>query len=182
MLELIERGQVFNSGATSISLTINPRGGNIVGRRMWYTSPGTGSIIVYRPRTKMLANAAVSADTTLVVKTDASGYVEGAVISTNDKVLVQNPTTGAWVLAAVSSVAAVSSSTVSLGLGTAVTCSAAQVVYLVRAADIVTLVTGTETKTDLDYWFIGMGREMPVHIVMAATGTNYLATTFDVER
>jgi hypothetical protein len=65
----------------------------------------------------MVANAAVSAATTLVVKTDASGYIGGAVISTSDMILVFNTTTKAWVYSTISSVAAVSSSTVSLGLG-----------------------------------------------------------------
>jgi hypothetical protein len=179
----------YASGTNSAAVVIPPCNGHIVGRRSWYTSPGAGTIVLNRARSWLKANAAVSAGTTLVAKTDAAGKIDGAVFTTSDYLLVQNPTTLAWVLSLISSVAAVTvvdatknMGTVSLTIGTAVTCSADQPIYLVRSADIVSLTTGTETIRDLDNWFTSAAPERPIHVILSATGTCKLSVTYDVER
>jgi hypothetical protein len=174
-------GQKYGTGSGTAAVLIPPGNGLIVGRRGWYTSAAAGTLVVYPARFAMVANAAVSAATTLVVKTDASGYIGGAVISTSDMILVFNTTTKAWVYSTISSVAAVSSSTVSLGLGSAISITAGGTVYLVRAADIVTLTTGTETVKDLDYWFTGVQAGMPVYLLLTATGTDLLSTVYEYQ-
>jgi hypothetical protein len=180
-MKVIAKGQVYGTGSGTAAVTVPAGNGLVVGRRAWYTSPAAGTIGIYRPRTRFAANAAVTATTTLVAKSDANGYVDGAVFTTNDYLLVSNPTTGAWVLSKISAVAAVSSSTVSLTIATAVTCSADQEIYLVRAADIVSVVTGTETNYDMDNWFVGRARGMPVYILLTASGTCHMATTYQIE-
>lgn len=179
-MNIIQRGQVYGTGTNSAAITMGPFTGLIVGRNGWYTSPGAGTITLYRPRSVALANAAVTSGTTLVIKTDSAGKVDGSVLTTNDYVLCCKD--GTWYLSSISSVAAVSSSTVSLGLGSAVTVAALGSVYICRAADIVALVTGTETVNKLEYWFVAAAVNYPVHAVLAATGTCRLSTTFDVER
>lgn len=179
MREVIDRGMAANSGATSISLTLGPAVGFIVARSMWFDSPAAGTITVYRPRQKAIANAAVSGSATLVVKTDASGYIGGAVLTTSDLVLVCSSTGTTWTLQTISNVAAVSSSTVTLTLGGTITCAALDTIYIIRAADVVTFVTADETKT-VEYAFNGYDG-MPVHLVMAATGTNTISVAYDVE-
>jgi hypothetical protein len=189
MREVVDRGQKYATGTNTAAVVIPPTNGNIVGRRSWYTSPDAGTIVLNRARSKMLANAAVSGSTALVIKTDVAGKVDGAVVSTSDYVLVQNPTTGAWVLSTVTNVAAVTvvstpnnTGTVALTLGTAVTCSAEGPVYLVRSADIVSLTTAAETLKDLDFWFASVASERPIHVILSATGTCKLAVCWDVER
>lgn len=172
-------GMDYATGSGTAALTISPCGPNsqVVARLLSFDSPAAGTLDFYRASMVALANAAVSAGTTLVVKTNASGYVrDGAVLTTNDKVLVQNPTTKAWVLSAISSVASVSSSTVSLGLGTSITCAADGPIYLVRSADIVSTVVGDET-TRLDYAFSSYPN-MPVYVLQTATGANKVAVSW----
>lgn len=164
-------GTFYGAGTNTASATIPAQSSGLVRvMRIGWDSPGAGTLVIYRARELAKANAAVSADTTLVVKTDASGYVGGAVLTTNDYVLVSNPTTGAYVLSQISAVAAVSSSTVSLTLGTAITCSANQTIWIIRAADILTLTTAAESVRDLYDFVIGY-QGYPIHFVLAATGT-----------
>lgn len=181
-MKVIDKGQVFSTAATSTAVTIPAGEGLVVGRHTWYTSPAAGTITVYRPRSMAVANAAVAADTALVVKTDAAGKIDGAVATTNDYILALDPSTGAAVLSKISTVAAVSSSTVALTMATALTCTASQVLYLIRAADIVVVTTAAATVNDMDNWFVGKGFRMPVHIVMAATGTNLIAVCYQIEQ
>jgi len=167
----MKRGMKYGTGTNTASLTIPEGHGQVVCESLWYTSPGAGTLVIYRVKQKATANAAVAADTALVIDTDSAGKVGGAVLTTSDYVLVfDSGGTGGWQLSAVSAVAAVSSSTVSLTLGTAITCAAGDSVFVCRAADIVTMVTATETQKDIRNAFNGF-RAMPVHAVLAATGT-----------
>ena len=179
-MEVLQRTMAAGGGTNSASATIGPFNETPVARNLWFTSPGTGTLVIYRAGQKALANAAVVAATTLVIKTDASGYVGGSALTTSDYVLVMNSATGTWYLASISSVAAVSSSTVSLGLGSAISCAADDLIYIVRAADIVTFVTGTETVSNLQYAFNGY-RGYPIRVVLTATGTCRFGVAVDVE-
>lgn len=169
-----------NSGSNSATVTIPPQDGVIVGRKINFTSPAAGTLTIYCAQSTATANAAVAADTTLVIDTDSNGYVDGAVLTTNDYVLVFHPTTGAATLSAISAVGAVSSSTVSLTLGTAITCSADDKIFIVRAAGIATHTTADETQ-DYEYFYAGIAPKMPVHLVLAATGTCRLSTFVQVK-
>jgi len=170
-----------NSGTNSATVTIPPQDGLVVGRQVTFTSPGAGTLTIYCAQSQVIANAAVSAGTTLVIDTDSNGYVDGAVLTTNDYVLVFHPTTGAATLSAISVVGSVSSSTVSLTLGTAITCSEDDKIYVVRAAGIETHTVAAETVRGLDYFYAGMAPKMPVHMVLAATGTCRLSTFVQVK-
>jgi len=180
-MNVIDRGMEYATGTDTCSLTVAEYLGQIVARQLWYTSPAAGTITVYRPKQKTTANAAVAASTALTIDTTALGYVGGAVLTTNDYVLVfDSGGSGGWQLSAISVVGTVSSSTVALTLGTAITCAASDTIYVVRAADIVTLVTANETTTQ-EYAFNSY-RKYPVHAVLAATGTCRISVSYDVEQ
>lgn len=166
------KGMFYNDGTNSASATIPGGNGQVACLRLGYTSPGAGTLKVYRPNDATYANAAVSNSTALTIRTDANGYVGGRVLTTSDVVLVCNSgsTGNAWYLSTISAVAAVSSSTVALTLGSAIYCAAGDKVCVCRAADIVTMVTAAETVADLYDGFYGFPAS-PVHLVLAATGT-----------
>lgn len=181
-MNVVKRGMAYDDGTNSAAVTIGPENGAIVARSVWYTSPGAGTLKIYRakPAHDTEANAAVSASTTLVIDTDANGYVGGSVVTTNDYVLVFDSSGNGPQLRSISNVGAVSSSTVTLTLGAALTCAADDKVYIVRQADIVTLVTANETAKDLQQVFNGY-RNSPVHALLEATGTCRLSVAYDVE-
>jgi len=183
-MRVIKKGTFYGTGSGSAAATIPQQSGQIVCRRLGYTSAAAGTLDFYLARARSKANAAVSADTTLVVKTDSNGYFPGesTVMTTNDYVLVSNSTAGGTVftLSAISAVAAVSSSTVSLTLATAVTCLANDPVFLIRAADIISTTTAEETVRDEYDAFAGY-RQMPVHILLTATGTDKVSGVYHVE-
>lgn len=176
-----EKGMFFASGTDTAAVTIPPSIGQIVCTRLGWDGPAAGTLGIYRPDVKGRANAAVSAASTLVIKTDAAGYVEGFTPTTDDYVLVQNSTSGgtAWYLQKISSVAAVSSSTRSLGLAGNVTCLADDFVYICRAANIVTMAVASESVRNLYDAFCSF-RGHPVHLLQAATGANRVFGSFDV--
>jgi hypothetical protein len=146
---------------------------------MWYTSPAIGTLKVYRASQKTKANAAVAASATLIVKTDAAGKVAGAVITTNDYVLVHDGS-GSYQLRGINTVGTVSSETVELTLASAITCSALERVYIVRAADIATLATAAETQKDLRYVF-NTFPGFPASVLLEATGTCRMSVSYDTE-
>jgi hypothetical protein len=178
-MKVIARGMAYGAGSGTAALTI-PRGnGMVVARQLYYDCPATGTLVFYRPRYETTAHAAVSATTTLVIHTDASGHIGGAVLTTSDYVLVSSTTSDGYQLSSISSVAAVSSSTVSLGLGSSITCAILNPIYIIRAADICTVVTGDET-TRVEMAFNGIDM-MPVHVLQTATGNNKISVAYDIE-
>lgn len=178
-MKIVDRNMAFGTGSGSASLTLPPRNGISTARHLWYTSAAAGTIKLYRAKQKTTAHAAVSASTALTIHTDEAGKVNGAVLTTSDYVLVCSSNSTVWQLQSISAVAAVSSSTVALTLGGNVTCAALDAIYIVRAADIVTLTTGTETAK-AEYVFNSY-RQMPVHVLLTAAGTDYISVSVDVE-
>lgn len=174
----------FGTGSGTASVTIPQESGQIVCQRLGWDSAATGTLVIYRGSYRCKANAAVAADTTLVIKTDAAGKVEGYTPTTSDYVLVNNSTSGAtrWYLASISSVAAVSSSTRSLGLGGAVTCAADDAIFIVSNSlgDIISMATAAESVRDIYYAFCSR-RGMPVHLLLTATGTDRIFGMYTVQ-
>jgi len=137
---------------------------------LWYTSPAAGTLEIFRARSKTTAYAAAAASQTLVIDTDASGYVGGAVLTTDDFVLVSDTTgTGFQYSAAITNVAAVSSNTVTLTLTNTVTCAAGDTIFVVRVADVVSLTTANETAQNLAHVFSSY-LQMPLYVLLSATG------------
>ena len=179
-MKIIKRDMFYATGSGSAAVFLPQDNGQIVCRSMWYTSAAAGTLKFYRARQSATANAAVSASTTLVVKTTVLGYVGGAVLTTNDFVLVESSANG-WQYRTIATVAGVSSSTVSLILGSAITCAAGETIHIVRAADVVSATTGTETQRDLRYVFNGF-LNRPVYVLLTAAGTDLLSIAVDYER
>ena len=177
----IRRNMFADSDTNSASATLDCGNGQVVGRTLSYTSPGAGTLNVYRPKQKTTANAACTNSTALTVKTDAAGKIGGAVITTNDYVLVCNTNASGnlFYLQTISNVASVSSGTVALTLGGNVYAAANDRVYIVRAADIPSFTVGAETKVELHDMFVGYPN-MPVHLVLAATGTCLISGVYEI--
>jgi len=174
-------GMFYGTGSGTAKATIGAEVGQIVCARMAYTSAAAGTLVIYRPDIAARANAAVSASATLVIKTDATGYVEGYTPTTSDYVLVGNSTTSGttWYLQSISSVAGVSSSTRSLGLGGNIYCAADDFVFICKAANLVSITTGTETVNQIYDAFVGF-KNMPVHVLLTATGTDMVSGKYEV--
>lgn len=181
MRNVVERGQVYGTGTNTAGVVIPTGNGQIVANSVWYTSPAAGTLVIYRAKQSCVANAAVSASATLVIKTDSAGKVGGAVLTTNDYVIVEGSNGSGWQFRTISNVASVSASTVSLTLGSTITCAANDTIYVVRAADLVSLTTANETVRDARYIFNGY-KGMPVYALLSATGTCHLSVAYDVER
>jgi hypothetical protein len=170
-------GSVAASGSDTATAVIDPKNGTVKVRTLNYTSPAAGTLKAYRGRFNATANAAVSASATLVIDTDSAGKVGGAVLTTNDYVLVESAANG-WQLRSISNVGAVSSSTVSLTLGSAITCAADDRVWVIRAADIASITTGTETVNGLYDAFVSYSGG-PLALQLAATGTCTLTASWE---
>jgi hypothetical protein len=171
---------MYAEGTNTAGGVIAQGNGQINARSLWFTSPDVGTLVIYRAKQTCLANAAVSASTTLVVKTDSAGAVGGAVLTTNDFVIVASATSASYQFRTISNVGAVSSGTVSLTLGSAITCSANDTVFVCRAADVVSLTTAAETQKNLLDVFNGFVN-MPLYVLLSATGTCKVAVAYDIE-
>jgi hypothetical protein len=181
-MKIVKRQTVSATGTNTTTAVIPPYNGQIVARNIWYDSPDAGTLTVYPASGKTTANAAVAAATTIVIVTDSAGKVDGAVIAATDWLIVHDSTAGGsgWQLRDVSTVAAVSSSTVSIVVTAALTCAAGDAVYIVRVADIAAHTTAAETIKDLAYLFSGYP-DCPVALVLAATGTCRLSVMANYE-
>jgi len=180
----MKRGMFRGSGTTaSAKAYVGPEGGQIHCDSLSYTDDDAGLLKFYLAKQKTSANAACSASATLVIDTDSAGKVGGAVLTTNDYVLVADSSGTGWQLRSISNVAAVPSSTVSLTLGTAATCAADDLIYVVRAADIHSITTAAETKTNLLNLFSSY-EMMPVAVELTSnsTGSHFFSGTYHVER
>ena len=178
-MRIVKRDSFFASGDATAEMFVPQHNGQIVCRCMWYTAPDAGTIVIYRASQTVTANAAVAASATLVVDTTALGYVGGAVLTTNDFLLVESSASG-WQYRSIGTVGTVSSSTVSLILGATISCAAKENIHIVRAADVVTLDVAAATVKDLRYVWNGIPNE-PVYLLMTATGENRLSCAIDYE-
>lgn len=146
-----------------------------------YTCDATGTLKFYLAREATICALALANGTGLKINTDAAGKVGGALITTSDIVLVMHSGASGAQLRTVSSVAAVSSGTVTLTLGANATAALGDKIYIVRAADIHTIVTAAETKTDLGALFCSYPR-MPVAVELAgSTGAKHFSALYEVE-
>jgi len=182
MLKVVNRGSFYATGSGSATAIIGASGGLIRCTNLSLFSDAVGTLKFYLANERTTANAAVAASATLVIDTDASGYVGGAVLTTNDYVIVADSSGTGYQLRSISAVAAVSSSTVSLTLGATITCAEGDVIYVVRAANIISrATTNDESTTDAKDQFNGFS-DYPVAVVVTATGTDTVSGTYDVER
>ena len=181
-MKIIDRGMEYDSGSGTAEVMIKSHNGMVVCRNLWYTSADAGTIGIYRARQKTTANAADSASVTLVINTDVLGYVGGSVLVAGDFVIVADSSGTGWQRREIDSggVAGVSDSTVSLTLTAAATCSADDVIFIVRTADIVSLTTAAETVRNEPYVFNGY-RNMPVAVLLTATGADKLSIAYNIE-
>ena len=182
-LRVIKKGSVAGVIASNLAtVTIAPQDGLTELTNVNFFSDAVGTYKIYRPRHQTTANAAVAASATLVIDTDTEGKVGGSVIGATDYILVADTSGTGWQLVDVSSVAAVSSSTVSLTLGSSITCSADDGIYIVRVADILSRATTDDERViDAKDQAVSFDR-MPMVLQIAATGTNELTATFEVFR
>lgn len=183
-MKVIESFTAFKEGTDSATIVLPPKNGISVVKRLWYKSPAGGTITVARYKLKTDAVAAVAAASSLVVNTDALGYINGSQILSSDILLICGSNGSGWQIATMSSVGIPSDSTVELTLNETITCAAGDAVYIARnhsttQLDVHTLVTGTETVHD-DFAINGY-RDMPTTIVLAATGLCRIGVDVDVE-
>jgi len=182
MLKVVDRGSFYATGSGSATAIIGAAGGLIHCTNLSLFSDAVGTLKFYLASQRTTANAAVAASATLVIDTDTLGYVGGAVLTTNDFVIVADSSGTGYQQRSISVVGAVSSNTVELTLGATMTCAAGDVVYVVRAANIISrATTNDEATTDAKDQFNGF-RDFPVSVVVTATGTDTLSGTYDVER
>lgn len=170
------------SGTNTATTFLGPENGQLICRHLSFTSPGAGTLVVYPASQRTTANAACAASATLVIDTDASGYVGGAVLTTNDLVIIADSSGTGMQLRTISNVAGVSSSTVTLTLGATATCSEDDVIFVVRAANVLTYTVADETVRGLDGAFSGFKNGEPVALLMTATGTCRMCGLVDVYR
>ena len=180
----MKKGMFMGAGTTNSAVAvIRPKSGVIACDSLSYTDDDAGLLKFYLPKFLTTANAAVAASTTLVVVTDASGYIaDNAVLTTNDYALVEDSSGTGWQLRSIAAVGAVSSSTVSLTLGATITCASGDTIYIVRAADIHSITTAAETRVNLLNLFFGY-ENMPVAIELTSgsTGSHFVSGSYHVE-
>jgi len=180
-MQKMKMGMFYGTGSGSCSATIGAEVGQIVCARLGYTSAASGVLEFYRPDIVARANAAVTNSTALVIKTDSVGHVEGYHPTTSDFILVGNSsgTGNAWYLQTIAGYAAVSSSTVAVTAGGNIYCAADDHIFICKAANVVVAVTGTETVNQVYDAFVGF-KNMPVHVLLTATGTDRVHGKFEV--
>lgn len=176
------RGTFFASGtAGTVYAYVGPVTGRAVCDSLAYDCDAAGTLKFYLARQKTTANAACSASATLVIDTDAAGKVGGAVLTTSDYVLIEDSSGTGWQLRSISAVAAVSSSTVSLTLGATATCAASDGIWIVRAANILSIVTADETQNKLEDLFSSFPG-FPVCVALTgSTGSKTVSGTYHEE-
>jgi hypothetical protein len=182
-MDVIHRDIAHATGTDSATAFVEPGNGISVARNLWFDSPAAGTLVANRAKQETTANAAVSNSDSLDIDTDSAGKVGGAVLTTNDYVIVQNSsgTGDIWYLQSISNVGAVSGSVVTLTLGGNIYCAASDAVFVVRAADIVTMTTADETVNNLQYAFNGY-EGMPIGVVLTATGECRVSVAVDYEK
>ncbi len=182
----MKKGMFRASGTTGACIAVvGPEPGQIVAESVSYTCDAAGTLKFYRARQKTTAAAACSAATGLKISTDAAGKVGGAVLTTSDYVIIGDSSGTGFQVRSLSVVAAVgtgaNASTVQLTLGATATCAAGDFIYIVRAADIHSLTTAQETKTNLLNLFNSY-RRMPVAVELnGSTGSKFFSGTYVVE-
>jgi len=182
MLKTVNRGSFYATGSGSAEAIIGAAGGLIHCTNLSLFSDAVGTLKFYLASQRTTANAAVAASATLTIDTNPLGYVGGAVLTASDYVIVADSSGTGYQLRSVSVVGAVSGSVVELTLGAVMTCAAGDVVFVVRAANIISrATTADEATTDAKDQFNGFS-DMPCAVLVTATGTDEVSGTFDVER
>lgn len=180
----MKRGMFSGSGTSAAATSfVGPEAGVTVCTSMSWTNDAAGTLKFYRAKQKTTANAACSASTTLVIDTDSAGKVGGAVLTTNDFVLIEDSSGTGWQKRTLASVGAVSSSTVSLTLGATATCADGDRIWIVRAADVPTITLAAATVQDMGpLW--NSYPNMPVYVEQNsdATGSHYHCGVYEVEK
>lgn len=176
----MKKGMFRASGTAATGvLTVVKENGQVVCKSLSYTDDAAGLLKFYRASQKTTANAACSSSTTLKINTDASGYVNGAVLTTSDYVIVDNGS-GSWQVRSIGTVGAVASSVVTLTLGSAATVASGATVYVVRAAEIHSVTTANETRVNLLDMFNSF-RDYPVAIELTgSTGSKFFSGVYEV--
>ena len=180
-LQVIDEGQVFATGEDTCTAYIAPKAGMISNKMIWFDSIAAGTITIDRATQVTTANVAEVAGTALTIDTPSGdGTVGGAVLTTSDFVLVHDSAAAGsgWQRSAITTVPA-GTTTVALTTTSNVTLSAGDPVYIVRAANIVSVVTADETIRE-ENAFVGY-RQMPVALTLAATGTCKISCVYEVK-
>ena len=169
----------FNgTGTSAAAVTVNIPAGNgyVLVDSMYVTCETNASMTVRRPKRSSKVYASVSAATNIVVFTKGSNTVDGfsPTVGT-DAIIVYNKTSGYQyaVLDLVSDYSATSNTT-SYNLGSAVTASAKDVVYIVDITDNLTFPCLAATaQVDVRYPFTGFDK-MPVQVTIPVGGGTVL--------
>jgi len=164
-------GAVGTDIATAI---VRPEEGVFHCKQLAFFSDAIGTFKVHIGSVSDLVNAAVAASTTCVINTNSAGDVKGYTPTTSDGIIIESDS-GGYLFRQISAVASVSSATVSLTLDAAVTCSANDTFWIVKAADILSrTTTADERVTELRDSFSSNHRA-PVAVEVSATGVNELS-------
>lgn len=180
----MKKGMFRASGttATGVVAFVGPENGQIVCDSLSYTGDAAGLLKFYRAKQRTTMNAACATSTALKINTDAAGKVGGAVLTSSDVVVIADSSGTGLQIRTISSVAAVSSSTVTLTLGATAVAAAGDRVYVVRLADIHSITIGAETKVNLLNLFNSY-LNMPVVVeITGSTGSKFFSGTYQVEQ
>jgi len=182
MLKVVHRGSFHATGSGSATAIIGAAAGLIRCTNLSLFSDAVGTLKFYLANAVTTSGAALAAGTGLSINTDSEGKVAGAVLTTNDYVIIADSSGTGYQLRSISNVADVSDDKVTLTLGASATCASGDEVFVVRAADIISrATTDDEATTDAKDQFNGYFK-MPVAVVVTATGTDEVSGTYDVER